>query len=395
VLDKDSPLSGQNVTQEPIYQQYALIKELELRVSTPLSTSQDPNTKAMIVTGIANVYPFMVPNEGDMFLADIGDGREGVFKVTQTERKSMLKEAVHVIEYQLIDYSTPRRRADLAAKVIRRLHFAKNFLTYGQNPVLEEEDFAMVKELAGRWGDLTNRYFHAFISNEYKTLVVPNQPHPVYDHFLTTACMAFFDTYDASDLRYVRKLNVGGDAMLQTTTIWDVIMERNPHLLKFCNRKAGLVSARTFEKNPMLDGIYHSGISYVVYPTDPEETIDLEIQQITKPIAEQTLQDAPSRVRSLSDLLGDTVFDGLTKPDSPPIYKVSVDDYYVLSKEFYNNTEKQSLLERCVRDYIEGKAPNNRALLGLCDTYHAWGSLERFYYIPILLMLVRASIRSI
>lgn len=395
VLDKDSPLMGQNVTQAAPYQQYTLIKGFELRVSGPLSTSQDDANKVMVVTGSANVYPFMVPNEGDMFLADIGDGREGVFKITRSERKSVFKEAIHTIEYQLIDYSTPVRLADLNAKVVKTLHFMRNFLAYGQNPMLHEEDYAILQQLEGHLKEMTLRYFHLFTSNEYKTLIIPGQDAATYDHFLTQAVLSFFTTYEAPDIRYVRKLNVGGDEIMQAPTLWDVLRERNLSLLKFCNRRAGLVSVRTFDRNPMLDGIYHSGIKYVVYPKDPEYGVDFELHGLQKPLAEEVLKPSLSRVKKLSDLIGDKEFEGLTSPDCPPIYKVTNDDYYVLSGEFYNDTNKQSLLERCVRDYLENKAPNIRVLLGLCKTYHAWGGLERYYYIPLLLMLIKASIRSI
>lgn len=144
----------------------------------------------------------------------------------------------------------------------------------------------------------------------------------------------------------------------------------------------------------MLDGIYHSGIQYVVYPKDPEYGVDYELHGKEKAMSGEILQPSMSRVRQLSDLIGDKEFEGLTSPDCPPIHKVTIDEYYVLSGEFYNNTAKQSLLERAVRDYLEGKAPNIRALLGLCNTYHGWGGLERYYYIPLILMLIKASIRS-
>ena len=31
----------------------------------------------------------VIPNVGDMFLADIGDGKEGVFAVTASDKKTM------------------------------------------------------------------------------------------------------------------------------------------------------------------------------------------------------------------------------------------------------------------------------------------------------------------
>jgi len=143
----------------------------------------------------------------------------------------------------------------------------------------------------------------------------------------------------------------------------------------------------------MLEGIYYSGINYVVYPKDPELTVDYQIHHIQKILAEQKLQDAPSQIRRLGDLIADNEFQGLTLPGTPAIKKVLVDDYYVLSQAFYDNSQTgKSLLELCVDDYLHHKAPNIKALITLCNTYHAWGALERFYYGIVLLIMVKSAI---
>lgn len=396
VLNDDSALAGQNVTRNAIYQQYRLVKGMELKVTAPLNTSQDDASKVMTVTGTATIYPFILPNEGDMFLADIGDGREGLFRVTVTERKAIFKDTCHVIEYQLVDYSTPERRADLDSKVIQTLQFVSDFLQYGQNPLLQEEEYENIRKLQSLYKDIADRYFKSFLSNEFKTLLVPGQPLPTYDHFLTTAVTSYFTTYDTPEIRYVRKLNCDGDDNMKSVNIWTVLATRDVKLLKHCSRFAGLVHARAFERNPVMEGIYHSGISYVVYPKDPELSVDYQRELRPKLLLENNLQNSIAQVKRLEDLLGDKVFEGLTKPELPPIHPVLMDEYYVLSKAFYDNAPcGQSILELCVRDYLTGKAPNNRALVELCDLHHGWGGLERFYYTAILLVLIKSSIRSI
>lgn len=396
VVDQDSSLSGQNVGQLAPYQQYRLINGMELKVTAPLTSVQDPQTRVIITTGAANVYPFLIPNEGDMFLADMGDGREGVFEITSTERRSIFKEAVFAIEYQFIDYSTIERRSDLTIKTIQRLQFVRDFMNYGQNPLLEEEDFTILRDLKARYTEITSRYFKSFMSNEFKTLMIPGQEFYAYDHFLVTAVMANFTTYDSPEIRYVRKLNADGDDNMNCTTIWNALRERDIKLLKHCIFESGLVSARTFERNPMFEGIYHSGINYVVYPKDPELSVDYQTKYREKPLSDVVLIDSLPHLYTLADLLGDTEFEGLTIPGSPPIHPVLIDDYYIFSEAFYTNAETgQSLIEICVRDYLNKRAINNRILLALCNTMHAWGGLERFYYTPILLILIKASIRAI
>lgn len=397
-LDTDNAVNGQNINRNPVYQQYKLIKGLELKVTSPLQQSQDSVGKSMIVSGTANVYPSVIPNEGDMFLADIGDGKEGVFRITSSERKAIYKETIHVIEYQLIDYSTEERRGDLLSKVVETVVFVKDFLKYGQNPLLQINEFNLIVRLKSFYKSIISRYFKLFTSNEYKTLLIPGQDTPVYDHFLTKTIFNYFSTYDTPDIRSIRILNCDGDDIMRCTTIWDAIRERDYSLLKYCVRQVGLVSARSFDMNAMLEGIFFSGVRYVVYPRDPELTVDYQIKYIEKVISDTKLLDAVSSLTQLGDLISDNEFEGLTLPNVPAVKKVLIDDYYVLSKDFYDRDyeeTKMSLLEICVTTYLKNKPIDKRVLIHLCNTYQSWGALEQFYYTPLLLILLKSTILEV
>lgn len=397
VLNDDSALSGQNLSQNPIYQQYKLIRGMELKVTSPLSTSQDSESKAMTMTGAATVYPFLIPNEGDMFLADIGDGREGVFRVTNSERKAIFKDTCHVIEYILVEYSNLERREDLNSKVIQKLEFVRDFLEHGQNPLVYEDDYVVMQKLSVHYKNLVQRYFQSFLSREYGTLLLPSQTYPIYDPFLVDAVLSVFTADDTYLVREVRRLNCDGDDNLKVPQIWDALKHCNKSILKHCFRQIGLVSARSFERNAMMEGVYHSGVAYVIYPKNPELSEDYQRGHREKPLVEYELLDADSAVVSLADLLADTEFEGVTEPAISPIHAVNVDDFYVFSQAFYDNTDDntQSELEITVREYLDKKAIDRQKLLHMAETSHAWSALSRFYYVPILLMMIKASIRSI
>lgn len=396
VLNTNSALNGQNQTQNPIYQQYKLITGMELKVTSPLTTSQDANSKAMISTGTANVYPFIIPNEGDMFLADIGDGNEGIFKITLSERKSIYKDTIHTIEYQLIDYTNLERIGDLNLKVIDTLVFVKDYLKFGQNPLLQPSDFDLMNQLQDYYFELLSRYFRTFTSKEFRTLLLPGQAWPVYDHFLTKALLSFFTTYDVPELRTIKILNLDDDDVMDSTTIWDMVIEKNRNLHKYCIRQNYMVSAKLFTQNPMMEGIYHSGIQYVIYPVDPVLEVDSEYGYKFKTQSVETLTESSSQITNLSDLLFDTNYEGVTLPATSVIKTVMTDNYYVLSKAFYDRDEtKQSELELCLSNYLDSKVIDKKALLSLCSVAHAWNGLERFYYVPILLMILKSAVINI
>jgi hypothetical protein len=391
----DNALNNQSVTLNPVFQGYKLIKNFELKVTSPLTSNQDETSGAVLTTGTSNVYPFVIPNIGDMFLADIGDGREAVFTVTGSSRKTLYQETCYEINYSMVDYSTTERRGDLNAKVVQTLVFVRDFLKHGQNPLVQKEEFTLLTELAGRYREIIEHYFKSFTSKEFKTIIVPGQNSPVYDHFLTKALMSFFTTLDSKEIRHIRTLNCDDDSVMSATTIWDVLKNKDANLVKHSVRHVGLVKSSTFERNPVLDGIYYSGIRELVYPKDSELSVDFSLVSTAKTLSTVQLVNVPSPITRLEDLLAITELNQQLGSGAIPIKAVTVDDYYVFSQAFYDKSETgQSRLEMAVWDYLEDKPLNGNHLKVFCETYHAWGGLERLYYVPILLILLKAYVRN-
>lgn len=397
VLNTDNQVQPQQQGLDPVYQQYTLIRGLELRVTQPATSSQDPTTQALSVRGAANVYPFLKPNVGDMFLADVGDGREGVFQVTKSERRSMFKDAVHEIEYLLIDYSTPERVGDLQNKAVKTLQYVRNFLEYGQNPLLELDEFEVVRRLADRYQEICQSYFSSYVSKELRTLVLPAQETAVYDHFMARRVLSLFSTWDADEIRNCRLMNVDDDPVMRAYTLWDLLAERKPQRRSMACQKMGLVSNRQFTREPMIEGIYWSGLAKVVYPVTSTVSLGFEQAPVCKPPLEAVIQTNGTEITDLAQLLGNDVqLTDLPYDDAPLIHVVNQAGFYVLSEAFYTKAATgQSKLELAVHDYLDGKALNNTLLLALAESFHAWGSVERFYYLPIVLLLIKASIRSV
>jgi hypothetical protein len=400
ILDNDTDLNGQNPNRNPILQPYRLIKDMELKVTTPLTAQQINETKAMGMTGEANVYPFLIPNQGDMFLTDIGDGREGIFRVTEVERKSIFKDTCYTIRYEFVEFSDTSegqfRIADFKAKTLITYVYMKEFLQYGQNPVLLEEDAAMVENLTYIYGDIVKQWFKEFTSREFSTFMVPGQEFATYDSFLTKAVSKLFNVMDAPEMQFIRVLNDDGDDNMKTPTVWDMCLQRNVRVLRMLNRQMGLAFAKNFQSDPMMEGIYHSGVGYVVYPIDPRTSWDDKLKMKPELMTTYSLVDVPSIAGSLDELVTDAELEGLPYEGRPLIKQVLVDQFYIFSEAFYKqDTANMSRLEAAIWDFLNRKPINLRLLYLLCDTYQTWGGLERFYYTPFVLMLIRGVIRSL
>jgi hypothetical protein len=80
---------------------------------------------------------------------------------------------------------------------------------------------------------------------------------------------------------------------------------------------------------------------------------------------------------------------------TPNIYSVTVDDYYIFSEAFYKRIPGQlSKLESLVYDYIEKKEIDFSVLHTLIIECTQWPLLERFYYIPILMLIAKNTLGS-
>jgi hypothetical protein len=394
VLDRDTTILGQSLHKPPQFLQYRRIRQLELKVTQPLAATQEPNTKKMGYKGGANLYPVLIPNQGDVFVAQVDDGRLGAFNVTSTERRSFYKDSVYALEYEMLDYATPERLHDLEVKTIARLEYVRDYLQAGQNPLVEDALWQKIVRLHRRFDSMLAAWTKQFMSEEFMTVLVPAQPWPTYDAWLVRALTELFETTATPELLAMRQLNCDDDPSMACVQLWNVLVKKDPELLKFANPRAGLVWTTRFTRNPIFNGIRWSGIRLVVYPVDVEMTVDQAFVEMV-PLTDSGLEEAPTRPGRLEDLIGTDVLAGLPYEGAPLIHPVLCDDCYVLSRRFYENAEGQSRLELMVRDYLYARAIDLDLLDVFCETWHGWGGLERFYYTPIVLMLIRAAIRRV
>lgn len=394
VLAQDNATTGQNLDRDATFQQYKVVEQLELRVTTPLNQQQDPQTKSFKVQGQSNFYPNgVIPNDGDMFIADIGDGRAAVFKITGSDQRSIYKDAGYVTDYELIDYATEERVNDLESKVVERLVFVKDFLTYGQNPLITTTEHEQLKLLEVNYEEIAEEYFRRFVSKEYRTLLLPGQEMSIYDPFLTNAVLIAFNSHLSPAFKYIKELNVSEDDNFSTPTLWDAILNKKRSMLTGGTQKMGLISTVQFSNNPRMNSLRYSGLQQIVYPIDPQRSEDDIRSGKTKTLSTEVVKPTETRLTRLFDLVAISELPGLPQRDVVGVNAIG-NDFYVFSEAFYNRwTVGQSAIEILVQQYLDDKAMDLTALAKLTGTYKSWAPLEQFYQVPIMLMLIRAVIR--
>ncbi len=406
VTNKDSDLRVEDSMQSPIYQQYKKIVGLELKVDSPLSANQADDTKYMTVAGSAYINPFIVPEAGDMFTADTGNGNNALFVINNSERKSYLKDSVFLIEYTLLGYvkDVGNRVDDLNNKLIETTYFNKDYALKGKDPFLTSEENHTVEELSQVRQQMLNYFFDNYYNSELSTLILPGQDYYVYDFYLTKFVFSIVDSFDNNNIRKIRLLNVGGDDLIKKPTLLTALIKWDSNILKVCNRYMGLTYSRAFGTDPTLEGIAFSGVDFVVYPITPITKNLLSspngsyVAQINNPSLfnngalmnpTNTPVGLPMSDYSLVGKLG--TYGSITIVDKkvPLVKPVLFDKSYILSDSFYDNGDDMSVLEGMVKQYLNVENVSKNNLMAICQDYYNWSDLDRFYYTPLLMLLMK------
>ena len=60
-----------NINRPAPYQQYQKIENFEIRVTSPIQATPDNQSSTFTVNGVGLIYPSIVPDHGDTFIADV------------------------------------------------------------------------------------------------------------------------------------------------------------------------------------------------------------------------------------------------------------------------------------------------------------------------------------
>lgn len=405
ILGRDQATIGHQQTAAAIHQQYHVIVDMELRVQNGINHSQDQTSAESTVTGSAIVYPFLVPNKGSIFTAPLFDGSLGIFEVTSVERLSVMRETCHTIDYILIGVGTDHARlADILNKVVKESYFVKDFIYHGQNPILVKSDFDDIVKIQRQYVSICQSYIHNTYSTEYATLLVPHQVEPTFDRFLTYAVHHHMDHRLTDRLKYVRMFNVEDDPVMFSRSLWDVLRWQDRAIFEDAFTMVGLSSARDFTKMPLFEGIRYSGIRQLIYPANAASRVDSQTRgadKVVDPITGLFNGIKSRHWESLREQLANKAGVDTSEITDDQLYAecgikpIHKDGYYIFSKEFYDNAPGQSRLEALTNMFIDRKPISFADIRWLSERMKYWSPVEAYFYCPVLIILMKASIRSI
>lgn len=412
ILNNDSALKSQDLGDSSLFQQYRKIKGLEIKVSSPNTSDQNDEDKVFVTRGTATVHSGIIPNEGDMFSAEIGDGRTGVYNVTRSQRFSIMADSVYQIEYSLAYFKEAAlaKFQQLEDKVNVSLHYVKGYLAYNKNPLLLDSDYQTLLNLRKFFHEISDNMMRWFFSHEYRALLLPGQSISIFDLYVQDFYKLFVtDETHAGRLQHFQAINVQDDNYLRYPQLYEALKFRDLNMLKLGNVKMGMVSTQMFHLNPIMENIRYTGIDYIIYPNSAFTHEDDKHNRLGKVGNANVVR----KTFGLFDL--QTPIDPVTQnPIYPTISAVTYDNKtlplivdvdfngtYVFSSHFYeslkndSDSDALSLIEVLTLKYLRNQNYNGAALELLVRDYPHWSKLNQFYFMPILMVLIQSQIMEL
>lgn len=385
ILGHDDGPQPQSLTLDASLQQYHNVKDFEIRVNDPLTYEYTKDRQSNYLEGGGYIYPGgLVPSRGDMFVADVGNGREGIFTLLDVTPMSYMLEKCYEISYRLMDLKTKDRLDDLTEKTVKVSYFVKDFLMHGQNPVLSGNTVSLKKQLDGHGFSLLDHFLTDFAVNEQRFLLVPGQDRPTYDHFVNTFLMSFLNTSQNDKMRMLNYPSLKEVQAMQVTTVWDLLISQQPVDTKAMGarleKQMAITDTWTIKNTPSFGSLYYSSVHRLVWPFGASESVSTHLLES----GDELYLEAPY------------VDPEVSEEQRRYVYAVTTDEHYVFSQAFYEgDRENQSQLEHLTTQMLAREKISEKRLVELCDRAYGWQPMERFYYIPVLLVLIQYAVRSL
>ena len=416
IFGKSEELKPFDPNQLNPYQNYHKINRLIIKLQGAFSQDDEGENGRFSITASAVIPPFpnLVPNVGDAIVADTGEGDAGQFTVSRVRKLTNNHASAWEITLKHERLVTEHIAKLLDSKVTKESHYQRDYLITGQNAILAAADYNAVTVL----NQHLRRISQMFITNNFSyanhTVTIPDQIEATYDPYVTRAVLKIISSEDVPLLRDIREYNCDDHRIPKFTDVYTAVMKRDPTLMYSTFREFACITVALLNPSVYQNSVRYSGIRYIVAPYQP----NLDNDHYT------TLNEIISGYR-LSVINPGLKVEGATGTDCPCLADVNINldccdpnakpiedksnvgnpgfdipkignTSYVMSSAFYDkNLLECSLFERCIWNILEDKPLNYQDIYAFCDNYHKWGKLEQYYLGPLLILMIRATLRGL
>ena len=377
------------------YQSYNRIDNLPIKLTSSITHTHEEGTGVSRVAGSGTILSYIVPNRGDIIIADAGLNDEAFYQINQVERKTQFRETVYEVQFELLDLRTVgnERFNDLESKVLHRYHYHADRLNEGYNPIMLTDRYNAVTSIVELTSDLIRYYAKQFYHRQNATFLVPHSQFRIYDHMVVKFFKQIVSTYEAPELVQFQLINPDNSPHLELTSLYDALLEQDEGLLRQSHHRYGVISSPSLRNYLRLNSFRLTAIDQLIYPKymksySGQERMAIEADDVE--LIKNHLWLDNSYFNTLPTIrkpIGST-------GEYPLIPQLNLLESYLLPVEFYQLKSISSILERqCYRRLM--KQPlDEQELMWLMESARSWGLVEQFYYIPLLILLGKAILRQ-
>lgn len=382
--------SSPNLTQ-PFYK----VNGLVMQVSSPLSASYNEEKGVTTITGSA-LMPFkVIPNVGDLFLAQVDNGEDAIFHITSVVRKSHRKESLYEVNYSLHTYTS--ERPDFITILEQRLNetyfFNKDSNFFNRDVLIKPSVKEARDRLAVFLEESKQFYFSAFVNIRTNSLLVPGHPKTLYDPVLTrfitrTVELSKYPTTSLFQHAYASQ-------ELDQLSLLDCMVTRQIPHPKQMNATYNFISSYSLPIRARLGTVSFNGVNYILYPTNPNRSHHVGMikppeQEYVDHIKTDINYEQPVEL-VIKTTNNNQVYDTLLLPE------LFIDNHYIVTPAFYTYFTDKTVYEEL--SYIEillykffKQEPIAPEDLAVCvERYKDWSVLHKFYLLPVMWQLIRAN----
>lgn len=271
----DEEVKEFDANQGKLNQQYHAIYNLEIKLQSQDPTTEDKTNKVMM-GGTAAIYAGIIPNQGDVMIADIGNGLAGRLTITKVDKKQYFAQTVYEVDFEFVDFlDTEAKFNHLESFVVKRSVFSQELLTYGNNPVLLQSDYNDMIRAQDAEQELIDDYLKEFFSNELSTLLVPDYENkPTYDPYIVECFREVVNVDEHPLMQRLKTLNLNELREVYSMSIWPVLLYPQVNRVQNIWKRAAPVEYNKFHLNPKMVSFRYSGFAQCISPIEDLANVD-------------------------------------------------------------------------------------------------------------------------
>lgn len=424
-LDINLPVSSQK---------YHRINKLDIILESPINQDEITN-----ITGDGIINAGFKPNIKDMFIATLTGGRLGLFTITEIALGHYNLHDTYKVSFKLVTFIDYNHQLynNLIYKTVGEYTYDKNYIADFSAPIILKSEYDKKLNLKNRYKELVNYFFTKFINKEKRVISPPTINGIFVDNLLSRFVISLVNHDDAPIIYKLNRLDYTRTEDEDITSVWDMILNRDITMLNRVDSNIGF-KYMSYNNLDLRNGQYNylglnfgiSKLSEKEIPYTPEFVnistkdkyfpeekdkilLDPNIKVSDHSIDVEGLENIPNNdegklvIKDTKDVnirfssneyvnlevknpeAIESVKDIYYNPSGNPHYYT-----YAFTDNFYRNDVTQcGILERNLLVYLDKRSVKQEELEIMLEQYHMWSTIEQFYYIPVLIVLVKDAIR--